>query len=412
MRTIHWVALCLAELAVAAAPALAERGIVKGTNGLSYEGDVQENPTQIIIRRNKTTEVRLTRDEVASIQYLSSDAEEVKKRWSALNNGDVPGRVSLARFAFERGQYELARSITMEAIKIDPNSREAIDLDDVIRRQIVLEIRASRQREDSDQAKRSPYALPESYLSEQDINALRQSELQPRDDGRVRVRFDNDVRRRFVQQYQYNPATFAGFSAFEQAMTMIREGDAAIRRDVIILDDPMSIREFRGLQPRILAGCAGQTCHGSRLGGNFVLFSFIENDAATYTNFYLLTKYSRTSQQDKTGGDMFGNDGARRYMIDRQRPGESLLLQYSLPQTVADLPHPQIPTFRPMFTRPNEPVYGRIFDWIDRGLGRVAVRSDVAYVSPVEQLVQPSTQPAAAPTTRPRPVRSGVASPR
>jgi hypothetical protein len=203
-----------------------------------------------------------------------------------------------------------------------------------------------------------------------------------------------------VQQYQYNPTTFAALSAFQQAMTMIREGDAAIRRDVIILDDPGAIREFRAVQRSILTGCASQVCHGSLLGGNFILFPNTEVDAATYTNFHLLTKYSRTSQRDKTGSDLFGNEGTRRYMIDRQRPEQSLLLQYALPQTMADLPHPQVPNLRPMFSRPNEPVYGKILDWIDRGLRRVDIKPEVAYVSPVEQMLQASTQPAPGPTTR------------
>lgn len=396
MRTVRLIALCLTQ--VAACAALAERGVVKATNGLNYEGDLQETPTQVIIKRNKT-EVRVERADVLSLHYLSSDAEEIKKQWNALKMDDAPGRVALAKQAFEHGQYELARSIAADALSIDPNNREAVDLQDYIRRQVVMEIRASRQREDTEEAKRSPYALPECYLDEHDINAVRQSELQSRDEGKVRVRFDNDVRRRFVHQYKYNPTTFAALSAFQQAMTMIREGDAAIRKDVIIFDDPAAIREFRAVQKNVLTGCASQVCHGSFLGGNFILFSNTDNDAVTYTNFYLLTKYSRTAQEQKLQ-DLFSGSGSRQRMVDRDRPKQSLLLQYALASTIADLPHPQVPNMRPMFTKLNDPVYVRMLTWIDQSLRRVDVQPEVAYISPVEQLLQATTQPVAAPTTR------------
>lgn len=396
MRTVRLIALCLAQIAASAA--LAERGVVKATNGLSYEGDLQETPTQIIIKRNKT-EVRVERADVLSIHYLSGDAEEINREWNRLKKDDAPGRVALATQACERGQYELARSIVTEAMSIDPNNREAVELQEIIRRQVVMEIRASRERQDTEEAKRSPYALPESYLDEHDINAVRQAELQPRDEGKVRVRFNNDVRRRFVQQYQYNPSTFAAFSAFQQAMAMIREGNAAIRQDVIIFDDPGAIREFRAVQKNILTGCASQVCHGSFLGGNFILFTNTENDAATYTNFYLLTKYSRIAQEQKMQ-ELFSGPSGRQHMVDRDRAKQSLLLQYALPATLADLPHPQVPNMRPMFTKLNDPVYVRMLTWIDQSLRRVEVQPEVAYVSPVEQLLQATTQPVIAPTTR------------
>lgn len=396
MRTVPLIALCLAQIAATAA--FAERGVVKATNGLTYEGDLEETPTQIIIKRNKT-EMRVNREDVASLHYLSSDAEEIKKDWSELKKDDAPGRVALARRAFERGQYELARAITAEALIIDPNSRDAVDLQEIVRRQVVMELRAARAREDSEEVKRSPYALPETYLDEHDINSVRQSELQPRDDGHVRVRFENDVRRRFVQKYQYNSTTFAALSAFQQAMTMIREGDAAIRRDVIVFDDPAAIREFRVVQRYILNGCASQVCHGSLLAGNFILFPKTETEAVTYTNLYLLTRYSRTSQAQKTE-EVFAGDSGRRYMIDRERPKQSLLLQYALPPAMAEFPHPQVPNMRPMLGKSGDPVYGKILTWIDKGLRRVEVQPEVTYVSPLEQLLAASTQPAAALTTR------------
>ncbi len=395
MQTVRLIALCLAQIVATAV--FAERGVVKGNNGLTYEGDIEETPTQVIIRRNKI-EQRLERQEIVSIHYLSTDAEEIKQQWSGLKNDDAPGRVTLARQAFERGQYDLARSIVTEAMKIDPNNRDAVDLQEIVRRQIVMEARAARDRQLVDKEKHSPYALPETYLDEHDINSLRQSELQTRDDGKVRVRFDNDVRRRFVQQHQYNPATFAKLSAFQQAMTMIREGNAAIRRDVIILDDPAAIREYRAIQRNILTSCASQVCHGSLLAGNFILFPVTENDAATYTNLYFLTRYTWKSPDQNTQ-DIFTRDARQRRMIDRERPIQSLLLQYALPPATVEFAHPHVPNMHPAFTNTNDPIYGKIYAWIYKGLRRVEVQPEMTYVSPLEQMLRPSTQPSAAPAT-------------
>jgi len=249
-------------------------------------------------------------------------------------------------------------------------------------------------------------------MDDRDINAVRQAELRSSDDGAVRVRFNNDVRRRFVSLPQADAQAFAQLTAFQQALTIIRQGSDEMRADVLLTGDPRPVRAFRTVQKHILMGCAATQCHGSMAGGNFVLFPLPDSDAVTYTNFYLLMKYARTNREQPA--TIFGGAGARIRMINRQHPRQSLLLQYGLPPDLAETPHPRVPGFKAMFGSSNDAVFGRIVNWID-DLGPVDVSYSVKYVSPVEALYQPGqgddAGPATAPATRPASVPAATTVP-
>jgi hypothetical protein len=55
-------------------------------------------------------------------------------------------------------------------------------------------------------------------------------------------------------------------------------------------------------------------------------------------------------------------------MIDRQKPRDSLLLQYALPGSLADYPHPDVPGYKPAFHSVNDPRYRTILNWIGNTL--------------------------------------------
>ncbi len=414
MGAFRWLTSALV-IAVAATTALAARGVVTTNNGQTFEGEIVEEVNSVLVIR-QGIQTRIPRDEIQSMRMVADPVEQIRKDRASLRKDDVAGRIALSRRAFQLREYALAREIAQEAADIDPNSTDAADMLLLIRRQVALEQRASRVA----QAQRtnpivagapSPeLALPIQLLDARDMNALRQAELQAGDEQFIRVRFENDVRRRFASQPQTNARQFAELSAFQQALMIIREGDAQMRDDVILMGEPIAIRSFRTVQRSILNGCATAQCHGSLAGGNFVLFPLQETEQVTFTNFYLLMKYARINREQPAG--IFGGAGARIRMIDRQRPEQSLLLQYGLPRQFAEIPHPDVPGFRPLFVNANDPVYRRVFAWISDGLRPVDVVYDIRYVSPVEALSLPGdvvdtnpttapASPAAAPATTP-----------
>jgi len=69
------------------------------------------------------------------------------------------------------------------------------------------------------------------------------------------------------------------------------------------------------------------------------------------------------------GGGAVGGGGARSYhVIDRDRPADSLLLQFALPPNVSDHPHPDVPGFKPVFRVLKDPRYDQFVKWISNDL--------------------------------------------
>ena len=55
-------------------------------------------------------------------------------------------------------------------------------------------------------------------------------------------------------------------------------------------------------------------------------------------------------------------------MIDRDRPADSLLLQFSLPPNLSDHPHPEVPGFKPIVRTLKDPRYDQFLRWISNDL--------------------------------------------
>jgi len=390
-----WLVLSVTGLSFLATVALARQGSVRSKDGKMYEGDVREGQQSVVVSKG-TIQVQVPRDQVASITYTGETQEVLEGRLKELKPDDLEGRLKLARDAYSGGYYDLSRQIATGVLDKDPNSRGAVDLLDLIRRQMLLEARRAAAEAGNTTgpepglAAPAPTPLPKAYLTDVEINLVKQAELQSRDADRVRIRFENNVARRYLALPQASPA-FSQGAPFDQAMILIQTGDVNLRRDVQVVGDPTSIREFRQTVQRfVLNSCATSACHGTFAGGNFVLFPVGDFEAAAYTNFYILASY----QKKGPGNDkaVFGGTSSTRKMIDRLATGRSLLLQYGLPQQIAITPHPQVEGFRPVFSSENDPQFRRIADWITNSLTAQEPVYPITYTPPT---LQATTAPAA-----------------
>lgn len=373
---------------------LGAQGVVRTVTGQALEGDIEERREDIVVTR-KGMQQHIARNQVASINYLTTISKELRSDLAKLPPEDWAGRVMLSRKAFDAGEYALARELAQQALDINPNSREAVDMIDLARRQAALEVRTA----NTTRPTTVPHQAP-NLVSEQDINAIRQFEVQQLDEKRIRIKFLNDVRKRFATLPQRGKS-FYELSNFQQAIAIVNEGDAQMRRDVVITDDPVAVKDFKSLQRQILAGCGTMGCHAPAGGVGIVLFSMPESEATTYTNFLTLSTYWR--ETNAAGEGVFGNAGTRYHMIDRQNPNQSLLLQYCLPIPVADIPHPKVAGFRPMIQSRNDTLYHRLEVWIGQTLRPVEPAYEVAYIPSAKPRAtsQPTSQLATRPSSRP-----------
>jgi hypothetical protein len=244
----------------------------------------------------------------------------------------------------------------------------------------------------------------EKVLKPQEINAIRQLELRP-DDAGMRIRFDRDVKKRFLSYSTMRPADFNGLTPLQQALLIIQKGTPEMKRDVMILNDPPALFQYRRIvQPLVLQNCATSGCHGGRDPSKFALVEPAESDAATYTNFYILQKYTKTFQS--TDSAVFGRGDLR--VLDRQHPEQSLLLQYGLPGSQAEYPHPDVPGYKPVFHGKADPRFQLIQNWIGKALQPVEPDYGIDFPVPGSGSSAATTQaatskPASAPTSSPHP---------
>ncbi len=393
------------------APALlAKTGVVKTTTGQTYIGDVDDSKPGYVTINRKGIPTRVQRADVASIQLADDFPTFYRQRMAQLGPQDVQGRLQLARAAFEFREYNLARDAADSALQIDPNNADAVAMLETIRVQQRLEKNkppppgdatgaAPVSRPAATESAGGPAQPPENakLLKPAEINAIRQAEMRPEDVG-VRIRFDRNVLKRYVEYTNRVPADFYALNAMQQAEAIMHDGPVEMRKDIQIQNDPPALLQYRRLvQPFLVQNCATTGCHnGSNPKYNAILPP--ESDAATYTNFYILDKYIKKMPQSADA--VFGHGDAR--MIDRQRPAQSLLLQYALPGAISEIDHPDVQNYHPPLRGLTDPRYRQLLDWVGSSLQ--PVDPDYGFDYPVPGATQPATNPTtaqSATTTRP-----------
>lgn len=396
-----------AVLLLLAALLRAKPGVVTTRDGQSYGGDVTEDRATVTVK-TRGVPVIIQRADVESIEYLGTLDEQYAQRMARLDAKDVNGRVTVARWAFDEGRYDLARNALESALTLEPSHRDA----NVMMESVRVQIRLERSKKDADaaadarrKAATGPATAPatvaatvpdradqRSLLTADDVNAIRQFELK-RSDTHVRINFARDVKKRFTTAANMRPQEFNALPQFEQLQRILREGPADMRQDVRIVSDPSSLLEYRrSVQSLVLGSCATSGCHGAAGAGGLMLYAPADSEAVTYTNFFILQKYAIEPERQP------GPFGAgERRLIDRIKPSNSLLLNYGLPANIAEFDHPQVSGYRPIFRNRDDNGYRRIADWISSSLISVTPDYGIDYTPPQRprEPRQPSTEPAA-----------------
>lgn len=228
-------------------------------------------------------------------------------------------------------------------------------------------------------------------VTPEEMNLIAQDEWQQ---GQlVHPTFRNDVRRKYVAQQGIEPVTFNRLTPPQQAWAIVKNGTPEMRKDVILSDPPV-ILNFKKVQQSILStGCA--SCHsGDKAAGTFSLHFPADSQAATYTNFLILQKYNQ-----KIGDRLYS-------MIDRERPADSLLIQYAVPLEMGNPPHPKAANYRGVVHTRNDPRLKNAQDWIS-SLSPVA--PDYSEIDLTGKPSGPGPGPVApGPASRPAGARAGT----
>jgi hypothetical protein len=373
---------------------VAKPGTIKTTDGQTYEGEITEKVETVTITV-RGIDMSLPREKVATITYAAAEGyeKEFADKLAKLDKKDVKGRLDLARDAFTNKKYELARQAADEALTIDPNSADAASMRDNVQSQMRLERAAHH---DSAAPEKIPTTSRttidrNNFLTPADINQIRLLEMKPNE--QLQIRFEKGVQKRFVAANNLVLSEYTKKPVMEQALEIIEHGTPDMRDDVKIMQDPAALMEFRRvIEPLVLKNCATSNCHGGPApAGGFMLYNVNEADPSPhYTNFYILQSYTKKSE--KAAGIFEGGDLK---MLNRTQPSNSLLVQYALPQNIAEHDHPEVGGYKGIVRNQQDPRYKQLVDWLGTTLKAVEPQYTIKLKMPGA-----ATQPATAPAVR------------
>jgi hypothetical protein len=380
--------LCVAAMALMSVSfVLARPGVIVTTNGTKYEGDVTEKGDQYIINIHGV-DTFVSRDDVLTATYSLPFDQEFADRMSKLAQNDVRGRIAVARWAFNEHQYAKAREALDSAQAIDPNNREAFDLQNLVTSQLRLEQNKPALAPATQPVPLNPTDTNQRLLSSSDINLIRQKELQLTD--HVNIRFENNVDRRFVEYAKLPFNQFNSLLPVAKALMILSEADETMKPSVKILNDPDSIVMYRRqIEPVTLNGCAASNCHGGANGGNLILYNPADNEAKSYTNFYILSRYKVKIDNSKNSG-MFVSTMHK--MINRGQGVDSILAQLALPPQLSSLYHPTVQGYKGIFVNALDPHFRLMIDWMDHSLKQEEPDYGIRFDPPRTVTTAPATQ--------------------
>ncbi|MCC5828404.1 MAG: hypothetical protein JJU36_03055 [Phycisphaeraceae bacterium] len=406
-------------------------GMVVLSDGGELFGHVVAQTSEWLVIESEGRRLTIPRSEIDSIAWFIDErgattdpASQFAQRRRAIDDGDYAARFQLAQWGYERGLLDLARVEVNDLTDVrnrieDRELRERISL---LARVVEARIRerdeTARPRPDrpdgNGRAAAQPQTAPEEMLTDEQINLIRVYELRlfdftvdPPRPLRPRLIIPRETIDRFLQAYRSEEEVprsreemnrFRRLPAHEQVQLFFRVRAREFYSQIQVVDDPPALLTWRSqIHPRyILNGCGTTECHGGMdedglpRGGFRVFHTTDARDLRTaYTNFYLVDRF-----ENNTG-----------LMIDRNRPADSLLVQYLLPREEARFPHPDVPQFRGRLPRnyENHREYRQLLEFIGNHLIVPRVGYGFTYVPPWERAEEEDEQPADGNDARPTP---------
>ncbi len=331
--------------------------------------------------------IRVPADDVRNFNRRARSADIFEFRRQRLEEGDHTARYNLARWAVAEGLLDEAAEQLGILSEVEIESQELQDRIDVL--EMILEqrreadaARPERPDEPVDVTETDPEDLREWMLSDEQINIMRVYEVElydrttdPPRPLRPNIVIDNETIERFLDAYRHDDrvprtpqqrAAFRRLPGHQQIELFFEVRAREFYADIRMRQDPRSLATWRNnLHPRyVINNCATAGCHGSpgddgRPVGGLQLFQpprgNVRDLHTAYTNLILLQNFSNAA----------GYQG-----IDRIRPEESLLVQHSLPRSVARRPHPEVDGWRSRFPTNYERNrdYRALIDWMGNQL--------------------------------------------
>ena len=383
-------------------------------NGTRITGEVISEAEEGYVVKTRLGKVSVARYSVEEVIDVVVPEEEFATKLAALADDDLAGHLELGRWAMSNGLQDEALQQCNFVLTAEPDNGAA----EMLKKQIESVLAAeARRAEEKAQAQAQADAQtqqqatspdgggidPDSLITMKDIYRIRLAESKStyqdrRAVRRMRVDFKNKVLERLASIWEGREdfdsrAFLRSWSDGEQLRYVdgrVDREDWAVRDEIEIESEVLFMQEFHEFVfPLLRRSIASVPAHASKeMHGGFRLLispSSVPTDEITlrvnYSNFVLL--------------DTFETDDGRR-MIDRDRPAESLLLQFGLPSDTAMYKHSAVggQPIKPLFKGKDDPSYQRMLAWIRILRGPVHPIYNISYKPLIASERQPDPEPA------------------
>lgn len=348
-----------------------EKKQIKLKNGETVVGEIVEKTPEGIKVKGKIATVFYPAADVVAIEDVYDVKQDYADRLAKLKKDDFDSQLALGRWALGKEMYAEAVKHLGAAVKLKNDERAKLLLRQA-KRKLDESTRVSSPGSSSGTTNGAGGAAqdfdPEKMLTDDDVQRIRRAELGKED--RVRVVLRNKVVARFLEEVAGTgefaekgaDVAFRRLPRAKQAWHIldhtIGRPDDPLRQDVIIHTDPGAMRTFRtSVWNQVASSCASASCHGAAKGqGGLKLWNVVGRSVnVDYTNFLILDSF-RTQK------------GLQ--VIQRDNPGDSLLLQHGLPENLARYRHPKETS--PVFTSKRAANYRAVENWIKSLRGPLA----------------------------------------
>ena len=363
----------------------AREAVLTLKDGRTVKGEVVEEDDKAVSILISGIKTPYSRDLIKSIEYVKTVEEEYAEKRAKITDDNISERYQLARWLYDKKAYELSKKELDDLAKRDAKNADVALLKRIVEEKLkTANVPTTPNPVGPGNVTPTPTPtptpaagdLPKDRLDAKQINRLRVLEIN--EDLNPRVTVPRGVVEKFLTDYADEEEVPKGATAksrffaqkdLEKVKLMMTVGAKEFYGDIVSHDDPPAIRDFRIIHRNyVLAFCATAECHGGAKAGKFFLFNTAPTTNETiHTNFYILTQ-----TRPKNG-----------YMVDRDYPTKSLILQYGLPVDKATTPHPDVPGFKaPMLTGDKDRTYQMLLEWISKSLYRPEPKYDLNYKLP------------------------------
>lgn len=405
-------ACAVLALLAAATPVWAQgqrQATVKVKDGRTVTGLLVGEDDKAITLEISGIRTPIQRDQIESVEYLKSVDEEYAARRAQLAENDLDGRYDLALWLYQREAYDLSMKELEDLTQRFPDDGRVTILRNAVAGRIkLLEDQQTDLPPDAtppgvtptptprpvQRDPAIPAGLPDEKLTQEQINLIRLYEVDlstkpvvivPRDV--IDELFDKHKDSDLVPKGRSAQSAFRSAKGYEQLDLIFRLRAREFYPRITVKTDPPAITAFRTQlhQQYVLSYCASNGCHGDASGGDLFLFRTSPNsDPTVFTNFFILHRY-QTPQH---------------YMLDRDQPEASLLLQYGMARDLAKTPHPEVPGYNPQIRVASDPRIKMITDFVNQ-LYKPAPTYGISFTPPTPGKKAPAEAPDEAPATAP-----------